>query len=101
MSDLLSPILFVMNSEAQAYVCFCGLMVRMQDNFCRDGTAMSIKFKVRVCSARDEAATPCIPALSADLVAIATGTACDSTRRSVTAECVCRGLAAISFSSSI
>ncbi|GFR32887.1 TBC1 domain family member 25 [Trichonephila clavata] len=33
MSDLLSPILYVMKKESEAYVCFCGLMQRMQANF--------------------------------------------------------------------
>jgi len=46
MSDLVSPIFMVTNSEAQAYICFCGLMARMQDNFTSHGKAMSIKFKV-------------------------------------------------------
>nr|CAB3266836.1 TBC1 domain family member 25-like [Phallusia mammillata] len=45
MSDLVSPIFVVLNNEAQAYVCFCGIMGRLQENFLRDGTSMSTKFK--------------------------------------------------------
>uniref|UniRef100_H2Z362 Rab-GAP TBC domain-containing protein n=1 Tax=Ciona savignyi TaxID=51511 RepID=H2Z362_CIOSA len=45
MSDLVSPILVVMNNEAQAYICFCGAMLRLKENFSRDGVAMSTKFK--------------------------------------------------------
>ena len=44
MSDLASPILYVMNDEAQAYICFCSLMKRLKGNFMPDGHAMSIKF---------------------------------------------------------
>lgn len=46
MSDLVSPILTVMNNEAQAYICFCGLMRRMKGNFSSHGKTMSKKFKV-------------------------------------------------------
>nr|XP_002131277.1 TBC1 domain family member 25-like [Ciona intestinalis] len=45
MSDIVSPILVVMNNEAQAYICFCGAMTRIQENFSRDGLTMSTKFK--------------------------------------------------------
>ncbi|XP_022098594.1 TBC1 domain family member 25-like [Acanthaster planci] len=44
MSDLASPILFVMEDEAQAYICFCQLMKRLACNFLPDGKAMSVKF---------------------------------------------------------
>ena len=42
----MSHIFVVMNNEAQAYICFCGLMTRMGDNFSSHGQAMSMKFKV-------------------------------------------------------
>ncbi|CAK8676857.1 unnamed protein product [Clavelina lepadiformis] len=45
MSDLVSPILMVMNNEAQAYICFCAIMIRLRNNFSTDGNTMSIKFK--------------------------------------------------------
>ena len=45
MSDLASPLLVVQIDEAQAYVCFCGLMARLQGNFSTDGRAMSIQFQ--------------------------------------------------------
>lgn len=45
MSDIASPILAVMGSEAQAYVCFCGAMVRLQNNFSSSGETMSKKFE--------------------------------------------------------
>lgn len=45
MSDIASPILFVMDNEAHAYICFCSLMQRLRNNFLDDGTVMSIKFK--------------------------------------------------------
>ncbi|XP_035238192.1 TBC1 domain family member 25 [Anguilla anguilla] len=44
MSDLASPILVVMDDEAHAYVCFCGLMRRLEGNFAADGGAMALKF---------------------------------------------------------
>ncbi|KAJ8686517.1 hypothetical protein QAD02_022311 [Eretmocerus hayati] len=44
MSDLASPILVTMRDEAQAYICFCALMKRLQDNFMLDGIAMTKKF---------------------------------------------------------
>ncbi|XP_071484889.1 TBC1 domain family member 25-like [Diadema antillarum] len=44
MSDLASPILYVMKDEAQAYICFCSLMKRVKGNFMPDGHAMSVKF---------------------------------------------------------
>ena len=44
MSDLASPILVTMCDEAQAYICFCGLMSRMKYNFMIDGIAMTKKF---------------------------------------------------------
>ena len=45
MSDLASPLLVVQKDEAYAYMCFCGLMNRMQSNFLLDGTAMTYKFR--------------------------------------------------------
>lgn len=44
MSDLASPLLVTMCDEAQAYICFCGLMSRMKFNFMIDGIAMTKKF---------------------------------------------------------
>ncbi|GIY62188.1 TBC1 domain family member 25 [Caerostris extrusa] len=45
MSDLLSPILYVMKKESEAYVAFCGLMKRARTNFKLDGRAMKLKFR--------------------------------------------------------
>lgn len=45
MSDILSPILYVMKDEAEAYICFCGLMKRMGENFRRDGRSIKRKFR--------------------------------------------------------
>ena len=45
MSDLLSPILFVMGNEGHAYVSFCALMFRLKPNFLPDGKAMTKKFE--------------------------------------------------------
>ncbi|KAF8770625.1 TBC1 domain family member 25 like protein [Argiope bruennichi] len=45
MSDLLSPILYIMKKESEAYVCFCGLMKRTRTNFKLDGRAMKMKFR--------------------------------------------------------
>lgn len=45
MSDLLSPLLHVMKTEALAYSAFCGLMQRMRDNFRRDGRSICTKFR--------------------------------------------------------
>lgn len=45
MSDLLSPLLHVMKTEARAYVAFCGLMLRMRENFRRDGRSICTKFR--------------------------------------------------------
>ncbi|XP_030049818.1 TBC1 domain family member 25 [Microcaecilia unicolor] len=44
MSDIASPILAVMDNEAHAYICFCGIMKRLEGNFRADGEAMSVKF---------------------------------------------------------
>ncbi|XP_003426724.1 TBC1 domain family member 25 [Nasonia vitripennis] len=44
MSDLASPLLVTMRDEAQAYICLCALMRRLQDNFMLDGIAMTTKF---------------------------------------------------------
>ena len=45
MSDLASPILYVQNDEAHAYICFCGLMTRLRSNFAHDGDAMTLMFQ--------------------------------------------------------
>lgn len=45
MSDIASPILFIMDNEAHAYVCFCGIMKRLRGNFLPDGEVMSTKFR--------------------------------------------------------
>ncbi|XP_033858514.3 TBC1 domain family member 25-like [Acipenser ruthenus] len=45
MSDLASPILAVMDNEAHAFICFCGLMKRLEGNFRPDGSLMSLKFQ--------------------------------------------------------
>lgn len=44
MSDLASPLLVVMQNEAEAYICFCALMRRMRRNFSCDGRSMTRKF---------------------------------------------------------
>ncbi len=46
MSDLLSPILYVLRDEAQAYVCFCSVMKRLKFNFTVDSN--SIEQKIRL-----------------------------------------------------
>ncbi|KAM7412357.1 hypothetical protein PAMA_022035 [Pampus argenteus] len=45
MSDIASPILSVMDNEAHAFICFCGIMKRLEGNFRPDGQLMSIKFQ--------------------------------------------------------
>ena len=40
MSDLLSPILFVMEDESEAFWCFVALMKRLGPNFNRDQNGM-------------------------------------------------------------
>ncbi|KAM8965601.1 TBC1 domain family member 25 isoform 2-T2 [Sarcophilus harrisii] len=44
MSDIASPILAVMDNEGHAFICFCGIMKRLEANFRVDGEAMSVKF---------------------------------------------------------
>ncbi|XP_042311173.1 TBC1 domain family member 25 isoform X2 [Sceloporus undulatus] len=44
MSDIASPILAVMDNEAHAFICFCGIMKRLEGNFQVDGEVMSVKF---------------------------------------------------------
>ena len=44
MSDLASPILYIMEDEAATYLCFCSLMKRLKGSFLPDGKAMSIRF---------------------------------------------------------
>ncbi|XP_015255614.1 PREDICTED: TBC1 domain family member 25 isoform X1 [Cyprinodon variegatus] len=45
MSDIASPILAVMDNEAHSFICFCGIMKRLEGNFRPDGQLMSIKFQ--------------------------------------------------------
>lgn len=45
MSDIASPILAVMDNEAHTYICFCGIMKRLEGNFRPDGQLMSVKFQ--------------------------------------------------------
>ncbi|XP_047428288.1 TBC1 domain family member 25 [Mugil cephalus] len=45
MSDIASPILAVMDNEPHAFICFCGIMKRLEGNFRPDGLIMSIKFQ--------------------------------------------------------
>ncbi|ESO90560.1 hypothetical protein LOTGIDRAFT_62468, partial [Lottia gigantea] len=45
MSDIASPILVTQKDEAQAYLCFCGIMKRLKLNFMPDGAAIMLKFK--------------------------------------------------------
>uniref|UniRef100_A0A8C6UZD8 TBC1 domain family, member 25 n=1 Tax=Neogobius melanostomus TaxID=47308 RepID=A0A8C6UZD8_9GOBI len=45
MSDIASPILAVMDNEAHAFICFCGIMKRLEGNFRPDGQLMSVKFQ--------------------------------------------------------
>ncbi|KAJ8259985.1 hypothetical protein GJAV_G00175750 [Gymnothorax javanicus] len=45
MSDIASPILAVMDNEAHAFICFCGIMKRLEGNFHPDGQLMSVKFQ--------------------------------------------------------
>lgn len=44
MSDIASTLLVTQNDEAHAYVCFCGLMRRLNSNFLPDGEAMTTQF---------------------------------------------------------
>ncbi|KAF7649304.1 hypothetical protein LDENG_00143820 [Lucifuga dentata] len=45
MSDIASPIFAVMDNEAHAFICFCGIMKRLEGNFRPDGQLMSVKFQ--------------------------------------------------------
>ena len=45
MSDIASPLLVTQKDEAQAYLCFCGMMKRLRGNFHYDGNAITDKFK--------------------------------------------------------
>lgn len=49
MSDLASPLLYIMKDEAHAYICFCALMMRLSVNFDLNGVAMSRKFTNLTC----------------------------------------------------
>lgn len=44
MSDLVSPLLYVMKDEAHCYISFCALMTRLTDNFSTEGIAIGRKF---------------------------------------------------------
>ncbi|QQP51841.1 TBC1 domain family member 25like [Caligus rogercresseyi] len=44
MSDLLAPLLVIMQDEAQSYIVFCALMRRLKVNFLSDGKSMTKKF---------------------------------------------------------
>jgi hypothetical protein len=46
MTDLLSPILYVLGDEAEAYVCFCSIMKRLKHNFTVDSNSIQIKIKL-------------------------------------------------------
>jgi hypothetical protein len=46
MTDLLSPILYVLGDEAEAYVCFCSIMKRLKHNFTVDSNSIHIKIKL-------------------------------------------------------
>jgi hypothetical protein len=46
MSDLLSPILFILRDEAQAYICFCSLMKRLKSNFSIHSDTIELKIKL-------------------------------------------------------
>ncbi|OTF79292.1 TBC1 domain containing protein, partial [Euroglyphus maynei] len=46
MSDLASPLLYVMKDESHAYIAFCALMQRLGENFSTDGCAISRKFRI-------------------------------------------------------
>jgi hypothetical protein len=46
MSDLLSPLLFVLRDEALAYLCFCSLMKRCKSNFDVSSDAFKSKMKL-------------------------------------------------------
>lgn len=45
MSDMASPILYVMGNEAHAYIAFTALMERLKDNFTTSGATMTLKFE--------------------------------------------------------
>ncbi|XP_013412563.2 TBC1 domain family member 25-like isoform X2 [Lingula anatina] len=45
MGDVVSPLLFVQQDEANAYLCFCAIMRRMKHNFMMDGHVMTTKFQ--------------------------------------------------------
>ncbi|XP_046334579.1 TBC1 domain family member 25-like isoform X1 [Haliotis rufescens] len=44
MSDIASPILVTQKDEAQAYLCFCGVMKRLKANFLPSGATIMTKF---------------------------------------------------------
>ncbi|XP_066922082.1 TBC1 domain family member 25-like [Clytia hemisphaerica] len=44
MSDLVAPLLVVLNDEILAYLCFCKVMERLKNNFLLKGTALMEKF---------------------------------------------------------
>uniref|UniRef100_A0A0P6GYD9 TBC1 domain family member n=1 Tax=Daphnia magna TaxID=35525 RepID=A0A0P6GYD9_9CRUS len=50
MSDMASPILFVMDNEAHSYIAFTALMERLKENFSITGTTMTLKFDHLCCA---------------------------------------------------
>ena len=50
MSDMASPILFVMGNESHAYIAFTALMERLKDNFTTSGATMTLKFEHLACA---------------------------------------------------
>ena len=50
MSDMASPILFVMGNESHAYIAFTALMERLKDNFSTSGATMTLKFEHLACA---------------------------------------------------
>lgn len=46
MSDLLSPLLFVLRDEALAYTCFLSLIGRCAPNFCVHSDSIALKIKL-------------------------------------------------------
>ena len=45
MSDIASPLLVVQKDEANAYICLCGLMMKLRSNFLLDGLAITVKLQ--------------------------------------------------------
>ena len=49
MSDLLSPLLFVMKNEVDAFWCFVGFMDRVASNFEFDQVKFCVRRKLSLC----------------------------------------------------